>query len=100
MNSCRIRHVPTGLVRASQTRSRENSKKEAMAALLVELDRLAEGAAHCATNAVRRAAVGSGERSDKRRSVRFQADQVIDHVTGRMMTIESYMKGGMDRLWE
>jgi protein subunit release factor A len=44
--------------------------------------------------------VGSGERSDKRRSVRFQADQVIDHVTGRTMTIEAYMKGGMDGLWE
>lgn len=98
-NSCRIRHPPTGLVRSAQTRSRENSLADAMAALTGALDGMARDGASMATNAIRRAAVGSGERSDKRRTVRFQADQVIDHVTGRTMTVGDYMKGRMNRLW-
>lgn len=98
-NSCRVRHVPTGLVRSAQTRSRQNSFAVAMAALLVALDQMAQDGTHQGLNAVRQNAVGSGERSDKRRTVRFQADQVIDHVTGRTMTVRDYMKGRMDMLW-
>lgn len=70
-----------------------------MAAIKIELDRLAESAIGTATNSIRRNHVGSGERSDKRRTVRFQADQVIDHVTGKTTTARSYMKGGMNVLW-
>jgi peptide chain release factor 1 len=98
-NSCRVRHVPTGLVRSAQTRSRQNSLSEAMAALLAALDRMAQHGTHDRLNAVRQTAVGSGERSDKRRTVRFQANQVIDHVTGRTMTARDYMRGRMDLLW-
>lgn len=70
-----------------------------MEALNAELDRLAREGNHAAVNGVRRDAVGSGERSDKRRTVRFQADQVIDHLTGKTMTTGDYMRGHMDRLW-
>jgi protein subunit release factor A len=70
-----------------------------MAAMLAALDAMARDGAHGAENAVRRAAVGSGERSDKRRTVRFQADQVVDHVTGKTMPASDYMKGRMARLW-
>lgn len=99
MNSCRLRHLPTGLVRTAQTRSRENSHAEAMAAMSIEFDRLAAGQAHGAANATRRDQVGSGERSDRRRTWAFQRDVVEDFVTGRSMRCRDALAGGIDRLW-
>lgn len=98
-NSARVTHVPTGIVRTAQTRSRDNSLRSAMAAINEELDRIAGQAADAAQNGVRRGQVGSGERSDKRRTVRFQHDEVIDHITAKRMTIKDYMSGKMERLW-
>jgi peptide chain release factor 1 len=98
-NCLRLVHLPTGTVRTAQTRSRENSHKDAMRAMEAELDRRAADAASTAENASRRSQVGSGERSDKRRTVRFQEDCAIDHVTGRRMPAHDYMDGGMSRLW-
>jgi peptide chain release factor 1 len=98
-NCLRLVHVPTGTVRTAQSRSRENSHKDAMRAMEAELDRRASGAASAAENASRREQVGTGERSDKRRTVRFQEDAAIDHVTGRRMTAHEYMDGGMSKLW-
>lgn len=83
----------------AQTRSRANSLQSAKDALCAELDKH-KGIATAETDrAITRDQVGSGKKSDKRRSVRFQADQVIDHITGKRMTASEYMKGGMDKLW-
>jgi len=92
-------HLPTGIVRTAQTRSRENSRAEAMAAMLAELDRLAAGHAHGAANAARRDQVGTGERSDRRRTWAFQRDVVDDFVTGRSMRCKDALAGRIDRLW-
>lgn len=99
MNSCRLKHLPTGIVRTAQTRSRENSHAEAMAAMVVELDRLAAGHVHGTANAARRDQVGSGERSDRRRTWAFQRDLVEDFVTGRSMRCRDALAGRVDRLW-
>lgn len=99
LNSARITHLPTGLVRTAQTRSRENSRAEAMTALKAELDRIAASRAHGAANASRRDQVGSGERSDRRRTWAFQRDIVEDFVTGRSMRCRDALAGQVDRLW-
>lgn len=98
-NCCRLKHIPTGIVKTAQTRSRANSLQNATEALQAELDRQKGIATASSERAVRKDQVGTGERSDKRRTIRFQADQVIDHITGKRMTSSEYMKGGMDRLW-
>jgi peptide chain release factor 1 len=98
-NSARIIHIPTGVTRTAQTRSRENSLKSAMNAVNQELDRLSGQAAGQAENTVRKGQVGSGERSDKRRTLRFQDDIVIDRISGKRMSAAMYMKGHMDQLW-
>ena len=98
-NSARVTHVPSGLVRTAQTRSRENSLRVAMAALNEELDRLAGAVSGRAENLIRREQVGSGQRSDKRRTIRFQHDEVIDHASGRRMSAKEYMKGFVEKLW-
>ena len=98
-NSARVTHLPSGIVRTAQTRSRENSLREAMAAIDTELDRLVGDVVGHAENQVRRAQVGSGQRSDKRRTIRFQHDEVIDHATGKRISAKEFMKGFVEKLW-
>jgi peptide chain release factor 1 len=95
----RIKHIPTGIVQTAQTRSRQNSLKLAMDAINIELDKLINKHKNSAENSIRKEQVGTGERSDKRRTIRFQHDEVIDHITGKRMTAKDYMKGGMEKLW-
>jgi peptide chain release factor 1 len=99
MNSVRLTHVPTGLVRTAQTRSRENSLQLAMTAITTELDRMAAADGLTAVNEVRRGQVGSGERSDRRRTWAFQRDSVDDHITGRSIRCADAFRGQLDRLW-
>lgn len=98
-NSARITHIPSGIVRQAQTRSRENSFQEAMTALNTELDKLSVNVSGQAENSVRRAHIGSGERSDKRRTYRFQENLVHDHVTGKSVNLSKVMKGEFRLLW-
>ena len=99
MNSARLTHLPTGIVKTAQTRSRENSHQAAKQALLAELDRLASSQASAAVNTVRQTQVGSGERSDRRRIWAFQRDVVDDLVTGRSIRCSDALKGQLHRLW-
>jgi len=46
-----------------------------------------------ARDASRRAQAGSGERGDKRRTVRVRDGQVSDHVTGRRWELRAYLRG-------
>ena len=97
---CRLTHLPTGLVRTSQTRSRENSQKLAMEALLGDLDQMELGAHANAQNGIRKSQVGNGERAmEKRRTWRFQEDTVIDHETGKKALASKAMAGKIDLLW-
>lgn len=96
---CRIRHLPTGIVRTAQTRSRENSRQLAMQAMLEELDRQEACRASTEENGTRKLQVGSGERSDRRRTWAFQRDSVEDFVTGKSIRCGQAMKGHLDRLW-
>lgn len=98
-NSARITHIPTGIVKMSQTRSRENSLANAMSDLNAELDRLETWSRNGVVNEVRRGQVGTGERSDKRRSWAFQRDTVEDAFTGKSIRCNEAMKGHIDRLW-
>jgi len=92
--------MPTGLVRTAQTRKRETSLREAMDALHAALDAMEAGSAAVDRNGVRGAQIGSGERSDKRRTYRFQVGTVKDHVSGRSASVQQVMAGRIDLLWE
>lgn len=99
-NCIRITHIPTGIVKAAQSRSRENSYQNAFQALNLELDRLAALSKNNAENITRRGQIGSGERSDKRRTWRFQEGRVIDHELNRQAQIDQLLKGNFQALWE
>jgi peptide chain release factor 1 len=97
--SARILHVPSGLVRSAQTRSRKNSVALAMAALKEDLAKLETGQRHAQENGMRRRQVGSGMRGDKRRTYRFQEGLVHDHETGKTVDLRRLMAGDFKGLW-
>lgn len=99
-NSCRITHIPSGTVVTSQTRSRKNSLKLATDEITIRVDQTTINKSSSETAAVRKEQVGSGMRGDKKRTIQFQNNRVTDHITGKKMSADRYMKGFMDDLWE
>lgn len=97
--SARIVHRPTGVVRTAQTRSRENSVRLAMEALHAALDAQTQEAESAVLRHTRQSQIGLGERGDKRRTYRFQDDQVLDHLTGRRARATEVLKGNFAALW-
>lgn len=97
---CRLTHLPSGITKTAQTRSRESSFRLALDALSREVAARSAATAAAAENDGRRGQVGSGERSDKRRTYRFPDDQVTDHLTMRKARCLRVMAGGFDALWQ
>lgn len=98
-NSCRIIHEPTGLVRTSQTRSRENSYRLAMSAIASALSEREQAMQHHSANDHRRNQIGCGMRADKRRTYRFQEDSVVDHINDKRSRCSDVMRGRFRLLW-
>ncbi len=98
-NSCRITHIPSGIVVTSQCRSRQNSLTEAMAEIQQRVDTSAKRSYNSNIASDRKRQVGSGMRGDKIRTYRFQDDSVQDHVTGKRATCSQILKGNVDLLW-
>ncbi|HRY01562.1 MAG TPA: peptide chain release factor-like protein [Beijerinckiaceae bacterium] len=95
----RLRHSPTGLVRTAQTRSRNDSYRLAFQALTQAVAEFHSGTAANKVNIDRRQQIGSGERSDKRRTWRFQDNAVLDHVTGKRARLTDVIAGRHPILW-
>lgn len=98
-NSCRITHIPTGIVVTAQCRSRQNSLAEAMSAIQAHIDNLNTTAYNKSVAAERKQQVGSGMRGDKIRTYRFQDDRVQDHSTGKTAKCSAVLKGNFELLW-
>ena len=97
--SVELTHIPTGLSRSSQTRSRETSMKDAREALEEAVAALVASEHGAAVNGTRNAQIGIGMRSDRRRTYRFQEDRVVDHLTGMSAKAGAFMRGRVDLLW-
>lgn len=99
-NSCRITHIPTGIVATAQCRSRQNSLAEALQTIQTQVDNITQTAYNKTIAADRKQQVGSGMRGDKIRTYRFQDDRVQDHITGRSAKCSAVLKGNFDLLWQ
>jgi len=97
--SVELTHLPTGISRKAETRSRENSMRLAMESLqeAVSAGDAARDAARI--NTVRSGQIGLGMRADKRRTWRFRDDTVVDEVTGKSTSCSRAMRGRVDALW-
>jgi peptide chain release factor 1 len=98
-NSCRITHLPTGLVATAQCRSRQNSQDQAKSALLEELKTKDNKQSYAEVALDRKQQVGSGMRGDKIRTYRFQDDVVKDHITGKCGSVKQVLKGHFNLMW-
>ncbi len=98
-NSCRITHIPSGLVATAQCRSRQNSFEQAMSDIQERVDNITLSQYNSSISNNRREQVGSGMRGDKIRTYRFQDDSVQDHVTGKRAKCNTVLKGNFELLW-
>lgn len=92
-NSCRLKHLPTGLETTSQTRSRQSSLAEAKQKLISLVEEKYKATQHGQTSKLRKEQVGSGQRGDKIRTYRFKDDVCTDHNTGKSASVAQIMKG-------
>jgi len=98
-NSCRITHIPSGVVATAQTRSRQNSYDQAMLSIQSAVDNSAKMLYNNNIASDRKSQVGSGMRGDKIRTYRFQDDTVQDHISGKRSSVKKVMNGNFDLLW-
>lgn len=93
----RLRHRPTGLeVRAEGERTQARNRDVALATLRARVTAADRERAGGARAEDRRRQVGSGQRGDKRRTVRAQDDHVVDHLDGRAWRFKDYVRGVWD----
>jgi peptide chain release factor 1 len=98
-NSCRITHLPTGVVATAQCRSRENSYDEALSTIYKRVDNNNQMMYNSEIANDRKTQVGSGMRGDKIRTYRFQDDRVQDHLTNKVASATKVLAGNFDLLW-
>jgi peptide chain release factor 1 len=98
-NSCRIVHIPTGIVATAQCRSRQNSLTEAMQTIQNQVDNIRQNQYNSNIASDRKQQVGSGMRGDKIRTYRFQDDVVKDHVNNSSSSVKKVLAGNFDLLW-
>ena len=98
-NSCRITHIPSGILATAQCRSRQNSLDLARKTVEERLDNLVKTSYNNSIASDRKQQVGSGMRGDKIRTYRFQDDVVKDHLTDKSASVKKVLAGNFDLLW-
>lgn len=93
-SAIRARHRPTGLEAYCQSeRSQHQNKAAALAVLRARVFAHLTTSEHGARAEHRRGQVGQGQRGDKRRTIRTQDGQVVDHVAGLRWRLADYLDG-------
>lgn len=89
-----LKHIPTGLqVRSETTRSQHKNKEIAIALLSARLYAADNERRNTSVALNRRQQVGSGQRGDKRRTIRVKDGEVNDHITGKSWRYKDYVRG-------
>ncbi|GHV02800.1 peptide chain release factor 1 [Clostridia bacterium] len=101
-SAIRITHLPTGVVVACQDeRSQMKNRDKAMRALRAKLYDLQKAEADKNYSGMRRAQVGTGDRSERIRTYNFPQGRVTDHRIGMTVyNIDEFMNGALDAMIE
>jgi peptide chain release factor 1 len=99
-SAVQITHTPSGImVRCESERSQHQNKETALSILRAKLLKEQRQKEFETYNKIRRDQVSSTSRgAGKKRTVRFQDDLVIDHITEKKITVKEYIKGLLDAL--
>ncbi len=90
----RVRHKPTGLaVRCESERSQSRNRQTALATLTARLTAAQREREQDAQSADRRQQIGTGQRGDKRRTIREKDGVVTDHILNRKWRYADYVRG-------
>lgn len=81
------------MVRCESERSQKQNLETARAILRARLWEAERSRVTAARAADRKAQLGSGQRGDKRRTIRTQDGQVNDHITGKTWRLKDYLRG-------
>lgn len=93
-SAVQITHIPSKIsVRCESDRSQHHNRISALELLRSKLWERAKKELTARRTHDRKEQVGSGMRGDKRRTIRFQDGQVVDHITGRRWKLKNYLRG-------
>lgn len=98
MSAIRATHLPTGIQACSATKSQHRNKELALGALKARIIEQRKNTDNASRNSNRKAQLGTGERSDKIRTLAYQRDRVENHVNGKRMPIRDYERGAVDQI--
>jgi peptide chain release factor 1 len=98
----RLVHTPTGIdVRSSSERSQLANREKAMQILVAKLEFLHEEEEAKKHAAVRKAQIGTGDRSEKIRTYNYLQDRVTDHrLKESWHNLPKILAGGIDEIIE
>lgn len=89
-----LTHLPTRtVVRCESERSQVQNLATAKSLLHAKLGAKEKADLDASLSGQRKGQLGSGQRGDKRRTIRVQDGQVNDHVTGRRWRYRDYVRG-------
>lgn len=94
-NSCKVIHLPTGIVETRQGRVRNTNLTEAKNAIQKRVNNYYSEIKTSKITKYRKKQVGSGMRGDKNFTYRFQDGIVKNHQNGKTMKIKKYFNGNM-----
>ena len=96
----RITHLPTNTVVSCQNeRSQAQNKEKAMELLRAKLYAMMQEQQQQSVDQLRRAQVGTGDRSEKIRTYNFHQKRVTDHRLGKsFQMIDKIMDGDLDKI--
>lgn len=93
-----ITHKPTGVTASSATKSQHRNRELAMALLRARLAEHQTTKDQRDRNGARRGQIGSGQRSDKIRTIAWQRGRVENHTNGKRLSVDRYERGFVDEI--
>lgn len=98
-NSCRVTHIPTGIVESRQGRERSKNLESAKKSIIEKLKIKDKNKIKNENNDKRKIQIGSGMRADKVRTIRFQDNNVTNHENKKTITLKEYLNGDIFKIW-